>query len=154
MDNPPSKPKSPDHGSGSPERIPRKHAKHADSQRLPAWFGLALGIGLFVIMQLAPAPEGMQEAAWNVATTATFLPVIAALAVAMGVEEMMLLVPAAMGASMAFMMPVATPPNAIVFGGGHLTIPDMAKAGFWINISAIVVITTLVWFLVPMLFIG
>ena len=82
-----------------------------------------------------------------------FLPVIAALAAAMGSEPMMLLAPAALGASMAFMMPVATPPNAIVFGGGQLTIPDMARAGFLVNLAAIAVIAGLVWALAPILFV-
>jgi sodium-dependent dicarboxylate transporter 2/3/5 len=72
----------------------------------------------------------------------------------MGAEPMMLLVPAALGASMAFMMPVATPPNAIVFGGGHLSIPDMARAGILVNIAAIAVITAVVWVLAPVLFIN
>jgi sodium-dependent dicarboxylate transporter 2/3/5 len=52
---------------------------------------------------------------------------------------------------MAFMLPVATPPNAIVFGSGYLTIPQMSKAGFWLNWISIVLITTLGTLLIPML---
>ena len=132
-------------------------ASQVSDSGLADWIGNMLTVFshwhlLLVIVLLTTVIVFLTEMTSNTATTATFLPVIAALATAMEVEAMMLLVPAAMGASMAFMMPVATPPNAIVFGGGHLTIPDMAKAGLWINISAIVVITTLVWFLVPVLF--
>ncbi len=133
-------------------------ASQVSSSGLAAWIGGAMtmfsGFHLILtIVLLVTVMVFLTELTSNTATTATFLPVIAALAVAMGVEPMMLLVPAAMGASMAFMMPVATPPNAIVFGGGQLSIPDMAKAGFWVNIAAIIVITLIVWFVAPMLFV-
>lgn len=132
-------------------------ASQVSSSGLATWIGNMLTVFshwhlLLVIILLTTVIVFLTEMTSNTATTATFLPVIAALATAMDVEAMMLLVPAALGASMAFMMPVATPPNAIVFGGGQLTIPDMAKAGFWVNIAAIAVITMLCWFLVPLLF--
>ena len=57
-----------------------------------------------------------------------------------------------MAASCAFMLPVATPPNAIVFGSGYLTIPDMVKAGFWINLAVIGVITLFAATLLPLVF--
>ncbi|HEY9079063.1 DASS family sodium-coupled anion symporter [Magnetovibrio sp.] len=124
---------------------------------LAAWIGEAMTVFsalplLLTIVLVTTVIVFLTELTSNTATTATFLPVIAALAAAMGTEPMMLLVPAALGASMAFMMPVATPPNAIVFGGGHLTIPDMARAGFMVNLAAIAVITGLVWMLAPILF--
>lgn len=132
-------------------------ASQVSDSGLAAWIGGALEVFshwhlLLVIVLLTTVIVFLTEMTSNTATTATFLPVIAALATAMEVEAIMLLVPAAMGASMAFMMPVATPPNAIVFGGGQLTIPDMAKAGFWINLAAIMVITLLAWLLVPLIF--
>ena len=133
-------------------------ASQVSASGLAAWIGEAMTVFsglhlLFTIVLITTVIVFLTEMTSNTATTATFLPVIAALATAMGSEPMMLLVPAAMGASMAFMMPVATPPNAIVFGGGQLTIPDMARAGFLVNVAAICVITVLVWFLAPVLFI-
>ncbi len=134
-------------------------ASQVSASGLATWIGEAMTVFsglhlLFTIVLITTVIVFLTEMTSNTATTATFLPVIAALATAMGTEPMMLLVPAAMGASMAFMMPVATPPNAIVFGGGHLTIPDMARAGFLVNLAAIAVITLLVWFLAPVLFIS
>lgn len=79
----------------------------------------------------------------NTATAATFLPLVAALAISLGENPLMLAVPAALAASMAFMLPVATPPNALVFGSGHVTIPQMATQGIWLNLAAVVVISTL-----------
>jgi sodium-dependent dicarboxylate transporter 2/3/5 len=67
-------------------------------------------------------------------------PIVAALAPALGVD---LIVPAAIAASCAFMLPVATPPNAIIFGSGRVTIPQMSRAGFWLNWIAVVLITLL-----------
>ena len=76
----------------------------------------------------------------NTATTATFLPIFAAAADGLGMAPMELLVPVTLAASCAFMMPVATPPNAIVFGSGEITIPQMCRAGIWLNITALTVI--------------
>jgi sodium-dependent dicarboxylate transporter 2/3/5 len=87
----------------------------------------------------------LTELTSNTATTATFLPILAAVAVGLGYSPMMLVVPMAIGASCAFMMPVATPPNAIVFSSGELTIPQMCKAGFWLNLTAISLIMALTY---------
>ncbi|MCH6200580.1 anion permease, partial [Aquiflexum sp. LQ15W] len=62
-----------------------------------------------------------------------------------------LMVGATMAASCAFMLPVATPPNAVVFGSGYLRIPDMAKAGLWMNIVSILVITLFTYYLLPLI---
>ena len=132
-------------------------ASQVSASGLAAWIGESLtvfhGLALILIIVIVTAViVFLTELTSNTATTATFLPVIAALATAMDTPPMMLLAPTALAASMAFMMPVATPPNAIVFGGGHLTIPDMARAGFLVNLTAIAVISALVWFLGPVLF--
>lgn len=81
----------------------------------------------------------LTEITSNTATTATFLPILGAVAVGLGIAPQMLSIPVALAASMAFMMPVATPPNAIVFSYEELQLGDMVKAGFWLNIVAIVV---------------
>lgn len=132
-------------------------ASQVSASGLAEWIGQSLtvfeGLPLVLIIVIVTLViVFLTELTSNTATTATFLPVIAALATAMDAPPMMLLVPAAVGASMAFMMPVATPPNAIVFGGGHLTIPDMARAGILVNFAAIAVITAVVWVLGPILF--
>lgn len=88
----------------------------------------------------------------NTATAATFLPLLAALAVSLGENPLMLTVPAAIAASMAFMLPVATPPNAIVFGSGHVTIPQMARQGIWHNMAGLVVLVTLGYGLLTLFF--
>jgi sodium-dependent dicarboxylate transporter 2/3/5 len=90
----------------------------------------------------------LTELTSNTATTATLLPILAALAPALGVHPFMLLFPAAIAASCAFMMPVATPPNAIVFASGHVTIPQMCRAGLWLNLLCIVIITLIAFLLV------
>jgi sodium-dependent dicarboxylate transporter 2/3/5 len=87
----------------------------------------------------------LTEMTSNTATTSTMLPVFTALAEGLGVAPMKLVLVATIGASCAFMLPVATPPNAIVFASGKVSIRQMAKVGFGLNIIAIVVITLLVW---------
>ena len=90
----------------------------------------------------------LTELTSNTATTATLLPVLAALAPGLGVHPFLLIFPAAISASCAFMMPVATPPNAIVFGSGELTIPQMVKAGIWLNLIGIVLVTVLTFLVI------
>jgi len=85
----------------------------------------------------------MSELTSNTAQVATMLPILAALGPVLGVPAGVLLVPATVAASCAFMMPVGTPPNAIVFGTGLVRMPQMMKAGFWLNIAGIVVIFAL-----------
>jgi sodium-dependent dicarboxylate transporter 2/3/5 len=74
---------------------------------------------------------------------------MAALAIELGVSPITLTVPVALAASCAFMLPVATPPNAIVFGSGRLTIPQMVKAGFVMNLIGIVLLSLVALFLAP-----
>ncbi len=102
---------------------------------------LVLAICLVVIF--------LTEVTSNTATATLFLPVMGALAEAVGVEPLMLMVPAAVAASYAFMLPVATPPNAIVFSSRYVTIPQMARAGLWMNLIASLVISAFVMLLLP-----
>jgi len=90
----------------------------------------------------------LTEVTSNTATAAVFLPMLGAIAVAQGIAPELLAIPAAIAASCAFMMPVATPPNAIVFGSGHLRIQSMIRAGLMLNIAGILVVTLLSYWLV------
>lgn len=93
----------------------------------------------------------LTELTSNLATTATLLPVMGAIALQVGVPPILLTVPITIAASCAFMLPVATPPNAIVFSTGAITIPQMAKAGIALNLIGIVIVTIISWFLAPTL---
>jgi sodium-dependent dicarboxylate transporter 2/3/5 len=91
----------------------------------------------------------LTELTSNIATTATFLPVVGAVAIEAGIDPIVLTVPVTFAASCAFMLPVATPPNAIVFGSGLLTIPKMARAGLALNIVGIFIVTLAATLLAP-----
>ena len=91
----------------------------------------------------------LTELTSNTATIATFLPVAGALAIEAGVDPIVFAVPVTLAASYAFMLPVATPPNAIVFGSGLLTIPKMMRAGLAVNLAGIAVIAFVSLVLAP-----
>jgi sodium-dependent dicarboxylate transporter 2/3/5 len=93
----------------------------------------------------------LTELTSNIATTATFLPVAGAIAIEAGIDPIVLVVPATLAASCAFMLPVATPPNAIVFGSGLLIVPKMAKAGIVLNLFGIVLVSLVALTLAPMI---
>jgi sodium-dependent dicarboxylate transporter 2/3/5 len=113
----------------------------------------ALGVlpGVVLVVVVTAMMIFLTELTSNTATTATLIPILAAIAPGLGLSPYMLIVPAAIAASCAFMLPVATPPNAIVFGSGLLTIPQMVRAGFGLNLLSIVVVTLAATFLVPFL---
>ncbi len=96
----------------------------------------------------------LSEVTSNTAQVATMLPILAALASGLGVPPGLLLLPCTMAASLAFMMPVGTPPNAIIFGTGLLTIPQMIRAGFWLNIAGILVVVGLTYLLIRLVLPG
>jgi solute carrier family 13 (sodium-dependent dicarboxylate transporter), member 2/3/5 len=113
---------------------------------LDAYIGLQVGGlgGLPLVLLIAAVVTSivlLTELTSNTATAATFLPILAGAAVGLGIAPLLLVVPAALAASCAFMMPVATPPNAIVFGSGHVTMPQMVRAGLWLNLIGIVLVT-------------
>ena len=89
----------------------------------------------------------MTEVTSNTATTALVLPILAQSAPILGLDPLMLMIPATLSASCAFMMPVASPTQAIVFGSGFVTIRQMVKAGIWFNLLGVLLVT-LVFFLV------
>ena len=92
----------------------------------------------------------LTELTSNIATTATFLPVVGAIAIEAGYDPIVLAVPVTLAASCAFMLPVATPPNAIVFGSGLLTVPRMARAGLALNLIGIVLVSAVAYKLAPL----
>jgi sodium-dependent dicarboxylate transporter 2/3/5 len=79
------------------------------------------------------------------------LPILAPMALAMQIHPYFLLVAATLAASCAFMLPVATPPNAVVFGSGYLKIKDMTRAGIWMNLLSILIISLVIYFLIPVI---
>jgi sodium-dependent dicarboxylate transporter 2/3/5 len=106
---------------------------------------------IILLMVIVTAVNFLTEITSNLATTAMMLPILAPLALAMDVHPYVLMVGATLAASCAFMLPVATPPNAVVFGSGYLRIFDMARAGWWMNVISIVIVIGLVYFLLPLL---
>jgi solute carrier family 13 (sodium-dependent dicarboxylate transporter), member 2/3/5 len=94
----------------------------------------------------------LTELTSNTATTTALVPMFAAMAVGLGIAPITIIIPACIAASCAFMLPVATPPNAIVFGSGLLHIPQMARAGIWLNIVGIFVVTITSHFLIGWFF--
>jgi len=114
------------------------------STGLADWIGSSVaGIGvpvLALVLAVLVAIVFLTEVTSNTASTATFLPILAAVALGLGLDPMVLTVPVALGASMAFMMPVATPPNAIVFAYEGLDLGDMVRAGIVMNLVAITAI--------------
>jgi sodium-dependent dicarboxylate transporter 2/3/5 len=99
---------------------------------------LIAGISSMVVM--------LTEVTSNTATAEMLLPLVASVANAIELNPLLLMLPVTLSASMAFMMPIATPPNAIVFASGHLKIMDMIKTGIIINIIAIILITCFTYF--------
>jgi sodium-dependent dicarboxylate transporter 2/3/5 len=129
-------------------------ARAMDQSGLAAWIGgavSALGtVPVIVIIAVVVAlVVFLTELTSNIATTNMAMPVMAGAAVGLGIPPLMLMATAALAASMAFMLPVATPPNAIVFGSGYLTVPQMARAGLILNLLAIVAITLIGTLLIP-----
>lgn len=116
------------------------------SSGLTAWIGEkaeAFG-GIPVVLVVVLVAGGvllLTELTSNTATAATFLPLAGGLAIGLGLDPLLLAVPVALAASCAFMLPVATPPNAIAFGSGHVTLPQMMRGGLWVNLAALVLIT-------------
>ena len=124
---------------------------------LALWLGDSLepigSFGLFTLLvSIVALVVFLTECTSNTATTATLLPVMAVLAIQLGYNPLQLAAPVALAASCAFMLPVATVPNAIVYASGMLTIPQMIRAGFILNLLSIALISLAALFLVPLLF--
>ena len=91
----------------------------------------------------------LTEITSNTATTVTFLPIAAAVAVSVGANQNILTLAVVLAASCAFMLPVATPPNAVIFGSGRLEIKHMIRAGIFINLAGIIIITLMIYLTTP-----
>jgi sodium-dependent dicarboxylate transporter 2/3/5 len=118
---------------------------------LATWIGgqmtLLEGISLILlVMILIAAVNFLTEITSNVATTSMLLPILAPMAIALDIHPLLLMVSATLAASCAFMLPVATPPNAVVFGSELLRIPDMVRSGFFMNLISILILTLFVYF--------
>lgn len=121
---------------------------------LAEWIGEQLsvlnGVGLYMILlAVVVLVIFLTEITSNTATSSMMYPIMGSLALALGVHPYALMVAAGVAASCAFMLPVATPPNAVVFGSGYLRIPDMVKTGLWLNIVGVILVPIAIYFLLP-----
>lgn len=113
---------------------------------LDKWFGQqVIGLGALPIVALIASVTlivlFLTEITSNTATAATFIPILGGVALGIGIDPMVLLIPTALAATCAFMLPVGTPPNAIVFGTGVVSIAEMARGGLLLNLVGVVLIT-------------
>lgn len=132
-------------------------AAAVSSSGLALWLGQQLaGLGTVNAVLLVVAATALviflTELTSNLATTATFLPVIAAIGVETGQDPLVYVIPVTLAASCAFMLPVATPPNAVVFSSGLVAIPTMARVGLVLNIIAVAVLSVVALVVAPAVF--
>ncbi len=131
-------------------------AAAVSSSGLALWIGEGLaplnafGLAVLVIAAITLVIF-LTELTSNLATTATLLPIVGAIALQAGIAPILLTVPITIGASCAFMLPVATPPNAIVFATGTISIPEMVRAGFILNLLGIVMVSLIALYAAPWL---
>ncbi len=107
-----------------------------------SWFSPVL-----IIIVICLLMTFLTELTSNTATTEMILPIIASLAVAIHVNPLLLMIPATLSASCAFMLPVATPPNAIIFGSGRISVGRLARTGLLLNFIGVILITAAIYFL-------
>ena len=134
-------------------------ARAMDQSGLAAWIGSIVGSldtvpVVVIIAVVATMIVFLTEVTSNTATSTMAMPIMAGAAMGLGMEPLLVMTTAGLAASMAFMLPVATPPNAIVFAAGYITIPQMSRAGIVLNVIAIVLITTVATLLVPIILTG
>ena len=122
---------------------------------LAVWIGEQLGAlegvsMVLILLAVVAMTIFLTEITSNTATTAMLMPILAGVAVGIGVHPYGLMIAAATAASFAFMLPVATPPNAIVFGSGYITLPQMARVGVGLNVLGLILITAVAVLWLPL----
>ena len=131
-------------------------AQSFESSKLTLWIGAQLG-GLsdtpfwVVLLIIVAVVNFLTEISQNIATCTLMMPILAALSGVLDVHPYSLMVAACVASSCAFMLPVATAPNAVAFGSGYLQMKDMLRAGFLLNVVSIIVITIFLYFLLPVI---
>lgn len=126
---------------------------------LAAWLGAQAGLlenwpVFLIVLAIATTIIFLTELTSNIATVAAFLPIVASIGVGLGESPLVFAVPAVLAASCAFMLPVATPPNAIVYSSEYVTIPRMARAGILLNILFIFLVSLIAYALLPLVDLG
>lgn len=124
---------------------------------LAVWIGEGLSVLsgaplVLLILAIVGLVIFLTELTSNTATTAALVPVLAAVAAVGNIDPLMLAAPTAMAASCAFMLPVATAPNAVIYSSGHVNIPTLARAGLWLNVIGTFLVTAVCYALLPIVF--
>jgi sodium-dependent dicarboxylate transporter 2/3/5 len=132
-------------------------AKGFESSGLAPWFGELLAWGgqipsIIFVLAIVAMMSFLTELTSNVASTQMLLPAFAAIAVSTGDNPLLFMIPATIASSLAFMLPTATPSNAIIFGSDRIDIENMIKAGFRLNILGIIIITIMTYLLIETMF--
>lgn len=120
-------------------------------QQMGQWLAQFSGNGFILVFVITLVSLFISEVMSNVAQVIVFAPVVSSLADAAGINPLLLGIPMTLAASCAGMLPMGTPPNAIVFASGHIKLKQMTKAGFVMNIISVILITLFCWFLLPLL---
>ena len=126
------------------------------SSGLALWIGeLAYNIDsldlILIVLIIVMIVNFLTEITSNLATVSMLLPILASISISLGIHPYIIMVSATIAASCAFMLPVATPPNAVVFGSGYLKMTDMVKTGLVMNVISIVIVSLYVYFMLPIL---
>lgn len=132
-------------------------AKGFEVSGLALWFGAKLSFiavlhPILIILAISLLMSFLTELTSNTATTQMLLPILAGLAVKIQLNPLLFMLPATLSASLAFMLPVATPPNAIVFGTNKLKVADMMKTGIWLNFLGVALVTIAVYYFAVVVF--
>jgi sodium-dependent dicarboxylate transporter 2/3/5 len=121
-------------------------------EQLGKWFAQFSNNGFLMVFLVTFIALFLSEVMSNVAQVIVFAPVVSSLADAMHMNPLMLGIPMTLAASCASMMPMGTPPNAIVFASGYIKLNQMTRTGFVMNIISVILITLFCWFLLPLVF--